>query len=143
MSSILFRSALLPPQQAALSSPFSKAGSQTTPASPSTLTSPAPSILSESKSSLTAPPPSGKTNPASEGAGSADAEKLRTFYQTALKDLEVLRRAALTNRMYTGEKLVIGRTSTSPTFFGVLMPVNSLYVILSFLLMSKNLRSFM
>jgi hypothetical protein len=39
--------------------------------------------------------------------GSSDAERLQAFYQTAKKDLDVLRRAALTNRMYEGEKLVV------------------------------------
>lgn len=36
-----------------------------------------------------------------------DAEKLKAFYETAKKDLEVLRRAALMNRMYEGERLVV------------------------------------
>lgn len=113
----LFRSNLLPPSQAATSSPYSKAGSSTTTASPPSLTSPTPSILSSgsgsssssSSSPLTAPPPSGATNPQGEGAGSASAEKIKAFYETAVKDLEVLKRAALMNRMYEGEKLVVER----------------------------------
>ncbi|CAO1637133.1 unnamed protein product [Jaminaea pallidilutea] len=100
----LFRSTLLPPQQAAASSPFSKAGDQTTPASPSTLTSPPPPVLSNDGSSLSSPP-----SDASNPHGSESTDKLKAFYATALKDLEVLRRAALTNRMYEGEKLVVER----------------------------------
>lgn len=87
----LFRSTLLPPSQAAFSSPFSSEASATTPASPGTLTSPVPSILSS-------PPPSEKQT---------DAQRVATFYETALKDLQVLRRAAVTNRMYQGERLVV------------------------------------
>lgn len=88
----LFRSNLLPPSQAALSSPFSSEASATTPASPGTLTSPVPSILSS------APPSSEKQT---------DAQRVAAFYQTAVKDLQVLRRAAVTNRMYQGERLVV------------------------------------
>lgn len=39
--------------------------------------------------------------------GASNEERIRTFYETARKDLDVLRRAALTNRMYEGEKLVV------------------------------------
>ncbi|CAO1623898.1 unnamed protein product [Parajaminaea phylloscopi] len=109
----LFRSTLLPPAAAATSSPFSKAGSQTGPASPSTLSSPTPSILTaaadtaNASAPLSAGPESGKAAPQSDTT--PDAEKLRIFYDTAVKDLEVLRRAALMNRMYEGEKLVVER----------------------------------
>jgi hypothetical protein len=88
----MFRSNLLPASQASLSSPYSKASGKTIASSPSTLSSPEPSILSETNVS---------------GAGATDAERLRTFYETAKKDLDVLRRAALTNRMYEGERLVV------------------------------------
>ncbi|CAO1639270.1 unnamed protein product [Sympodiomycopsis kandeliae] len=81
----LFRSNLLPPSQAATSSPYSKAGSATTSASPPSLTSPAPSEV-QSEDATT---------------------KLKAFYQTAVRDLEVLKRSALVNRMYEGEKLVV------------------------------------
>jgi len=88
----MFRSNLLPASQASLSSPFSKASGRTVVASPTTLSSPEPSILSQ-------------TSISSEG--SSDAERIKIFYETAKKDLDVLRRAALTNRMYEGEKLVV------------------------------------
>lgn len=87
----MFRSNLLPAAEAALSSPISKASGRTTAASPSTLASPIPNALSSSTSS----------------SGISDEERLKTFYETAKKDLNVLRRAALTNRMYEGERLVI------------------------------------
>jgi hypothetical protein len=61
-------------------------------ASPSTLSSPEPTILSDSGTSA---------------SGASDEERLRVFYETAKRDLEVLRRSALTNRMYEGEKLVV------------------------------------
>lgn len=87
----MFRSNLLPASQANYASPFSKASGRTTPASPSTMASPIPNVLSGSVSA--------------EGASAE--EKLKVFYQTAKKDLEVLRRAALTNRMYEGDRLVV------------------------------------
>lgn len=87
----MFRSNLLPATEAKLSSPISKASGKTTAASPSTLSSPIPNALSSSTSS----------------SGISDEERLKTFYETAKKDLSVLRRAALTNRMYEGERLVI------------------------------------
>ncbi|PWN18619.1 hypothetical protein BCV69DRAFT_284925 [Microstroma glucosiphilum] len=102
----LFRSTLLPPQQAATSSPYSKAGTETVKVSPPTLLSPSPSALaSTSSSKLSAPPPSGATNPANDEG--IDAERLRIFYQTAVKDLAALKRAALMNRIYEGDKLVV------------------------------------
>ncbi|PWN24988.1 hypothetical protein BDZ90DRAFT_281969 [Jaminaea rosea] len=99
----LFRSTLLPPASAATSSPFSPAGAKTSPVSPSTLTSPAPSILESTPLNAG----DGLSNPSQHAGGSLDAEKLKAFYETAKKDLEVLRRAALMNRMYEGERLVV------------------------------------
>jgi hypothetical protein len=64
----------------------------TAAASPSTLSSPEPTILSQASTSA---------------KGATDEERLRVFYETAKRDLDVLRRAALTNRMYEGEKLVV------------------------------------
>ncbi|UZJ57095.1 hypothetical protein CBS101457_006415 [Exobasidium rhododendri] len=88
----MFRSNLLPAAQSNVNSSISKASHGTVAASPSTLLSPEPSILSQ-------------TSISSQGA--SEAERLQIFYQTAKKDLDVLRRAALTNRMYEGEKLVV------------------------------------
>lgn len=85
---------MLPASQASFSSPFSKASGLTAAASPSTLTSPEPNIFSQTGTSA---------------SGATEGEKLRAFYDTAMKDLEVLRRAALTNRMYEGERLVVER----------------------------------
>lgn len=42
-------------------------------------------------------------------AGESDETRLAAFYETAKRDLDVLRRAALTNRMYEGERLVVER----------------------------------
>lgn len=87
----LFRSNLLPASEASYSSPFSKASGRTTLASPTTLTSSAPEVLTSHTTNQDVPPEA----------------RLAAFYQTAKKDLEVLRRAALTNRMYEGERLVV------------------------------------
>lgn len=86
----LFRSNLLPSSQANYASPFSKASGLTAPVSPSTMASPIPSVLSSQSTQAT-----------------SDEDRVRVFYETAKKDLDVLRRAALTNRMYEGEKLVV------------------------------------
>lgn len=87
----MFRSALLPQAQAAQSSPFSKQGSTTALASPSTLLS--PDTISSGSSSA--------------ADSLTDKEKLSQFYQKAVEDLKVLQRAALMNRIYEGEKLVV------------------------------------
>lgn len=87
----LFRSNLLPESEAGYSSPFSKASGRTTRVSPATLTSAAPNVLSSSLSA----------------SGAMPDDRLAAFYQAAKKDLDVLRRAALTNRMYEGERLVV------------------------------------
>lgn len=91
----MFRSTLLPKEQAAFSSPYSKAGSATAKVSPSSIVSPEaikqPSGASESVSA----------------AALTDTEKLSKFYYTALEDLKALQRSALTNRLYEGEKLVV------------------------------------
>lgn len=84
----MFRSTLLPATQAASTSPYSKASDVTQPVSPSTLSAlprtPAPSAVTD-EASLTA------------------------WYAAAKHDLAALRRAALTNQMYAGEKLVVER----------------------------------
>ncbi|PWN45381.1 hypothetical protein IE81DRAFT_320129 [Ceraceosorus guamensis] len=81
----MFRSALLP-EHVATSSPYSQSGNVTEPVSPSTLTS---------------TPPTGLSSPATQD------EMLKAWYDSARKDLAVLRRSALTNQMYAGEKLVV------------------------------------
>lgn len=91
----MFRSTLLPAEQAAQSSPFSKQGSTTVKVSPSTLLS--PEALKQ---------PDGQAESIS-AASLTDSEKLSKFYQTALADLQVLQRSALMNRLYEGEKLVV------------------------------------
>lgn len=103
----LFRSNLLPESQAKLSSPYSKASSTTVPASPTSLLSPSASTSSSSGSSSTL---SGETAPpkqANQQSNLSEEERLIAFYNTAKSDLQVLKRAALTNRMYEGEKLVV------------------------------------
>lgn len=90
----LFRSNLLPASQASYASPFSKASGLTTPASPPTLSSPVSGVLDSQSTS---------------SAGESDETRLAAFYETAKRDLDVLRRAALTNRMYEGERLVVER----------------------------------
>ena len=91
----MFRSTLLPTEQAAQNSPFSKSGSTTAKVSPSTLLS--PESLKQ---------PAGGSESIS-AASLTDQEKLSKFYQTALEDLKVLQRSALMNRLYEGEKLVV------------------------------------
>lgn len=90
----MFRSNLLPQSQAISSSPFSNASSSVLKVTPPALASEQPEILS-------------RTGTSAQGAN--DEERLRVFYATARKDLDVLRRAALMNRMYEGEKLVVER----------------------------------
>ncbi|PWN99300.1 hypothetical protein FA09DRAFT_333734 [Tilletiopsis washingtonensis] len=80
----MFRSALLPSSAAAQSSPYSKAGAVTGPASPSTLTA-----------------------SSSSSSSADDGARLAAWYATARQELQVLRRAALTNQMYAGERLVV------------------------------------
>lgn len=84
----MFRSTLLPASQALSASPYSKASEATQPVSPSTL-----SALPHT------PAPSAVTDEAS----------LAEWYAAAKRDLASLRRAALTNQMYAGEKLVVER----------------------------------
>lgn len=91
----MFRSTLLPSEQAAQSSPFSKQGATTAKVSPSTMLSP---------EALKQPAGNGESISA---ASLTDQEKLSKFYQTALEDLKVLQRSALMNRIYEGEKLVV------------------------------------
>ncbi|CBQ71144.1 conserved hypothetical protein [Sporisorium reilianum SRZ2] len=91
----MFRATLLPTEQAAQSSPFSKQGATTAKVSPSTLLSPE-----------TLRQPAG-ANQSISAAALTDQEKLAKFYQTALEDLKVLQRSALMNRLYEGEKLVV------------------------------------
>ncbi|KDN52337.1 hypothetical protein K437DRAFT_254320 [Tilletiaria anomala UBC 951] len=117
----LFRSNLLPPSQAASSSPHSKAGDTTTPASPAALTSAPPSILTSNTASSSSSPGSSSSSAAAASreatgahqpqpsAAHSDVERVTAFYHTALKDLQVLRRSALINRMYEGERLVVER----------------------------------
>lgn len=88
----LFRSNLLPASQANYASPFSKASGLTTPVSPPTMASPTPSVLLGSGSTTQA---------------TTDEDRVRVFYETAKRDLDVLKRAAFTNRMYEGERLVV------------------------------------
>lgn len=78
----MFRSALLPPSQAATPSPFSKAADVTAPAVPSGLVRAA-------------------------AVPEAQNESVASFYQRAEKELDVLRRAAIMNRLYQGERLVV------------------------------------
>ncbi|KAN0065408.1 hypothetical protein ACQY0O_001244 [Thecaphora frezii] len=97
----MFRSALLPAAQAAQSSPFSKQGSATAKASPSTLLSPdalSPASASNNNNSSSSSIPA---------TAMSEQEKLSHFYQTALEDLKVMQRSALLNRLYGGEKLVV------------------------------------
>ncbi|EPQ30842.1 uncharacterized protein PFL1_01740 [Pseudozyma flocculosa PF-1] len=95
----MFRSALLPQAQAAQSSPFSKQGSATAKVSPSTLLS--PDAISTNGSNASG------SNGSIAAAAMSDQEKLATFYNTALEDLKVLQRSAITNRLYEGERLVV------------------------------------
>ncbi|KAK0546993.1 hypothetical protein OC861_001675 [Tilletia horrida] len=89
----MFRSALLPPAQAATTSPFSKAANVTAPAVPTALV----------HASSSTPQPS---SPPSQDQGTAE-ERVKAFYERAEKELDVLRRAAILNRLYQGEKLVV------------------------------------
>lgn len=91
----MFRATLLPTEQAAQSSPFSKQGSTTVKVSPSTLLSP---------EAIRQPAGAGESISA---AALTNEEKLSKFYQSALADLQVLQRSALMNRLYEGEKLVV------------------------------------
>ncbi|KAK0525482.1 hypothetical protein OC835_005595 [Tilletia horrida] len=98
----MFRSALLPQSQATASSPFSKAADATAPAVPAGLVrSPAPFGSASAVARA-----SGKEAEA-EGAGLSQEEKVARFYERAVKELDVLRRAAIMNRLYQGEQLVV------------------------------------
>jgi len=101
----LFRSNLLPASQAKLASPYSKASSSTVPLSPSSLSSPSPTSTDGASSTLSgesAPPKS-----SSSQSSLSEEERITAFYNTAKEDLKALKRAAFTNRMYEGEKLVV------------------------------------
>ena len=47
------------------------------------------------------------TNKAMPSVQPMSADKLSKFYQEATEELQVLQRAAITNRMYAGERLVV------------------------------------
>ncbi|KAL9938995.1 hypothetical protein V8E36_001808 [Tilletia maclaganii] len=94
----MFRSALLPASQATNSSPFSKAADVTAPAVPASLVR-APESLGSASAV-------GQQGGGGAGEGSAE-ERVAKFYATAVKELDVLRRAAIVNRLYQGERLVV------------------------------------
>lgn len=97
----MFRANLYPSSVAATSSPFSKIGSSTTPATPQSLTSATAQV----------PQPEGaaRAKAAAEGQATAEdqVEHLRHFYDTASQDLHALKRAAIVNRMYAVDSLVV------------------------------------
>ncbi|KAE8232265.1 hypothetical protein CF326_g2706 [Tilletia indica] len=99
----MFRSALLPASQATTSSPFSKAADITAPVVPSALvkaSQPAGASPFSSSSSIAA-------SVQHEEAPGTPEERLAIFYERASKELDVLRRAAIVNRIYQGERLVV------------------------------------
>lgn len=97
----MFRANLYPASQASTSSPFSKVGSSTTHKAPQSLTS--------ATAEASAPEGATRAQSAPEGQASApdQAEQLRHFFGTATKDLHALKRAAIVNRMYAVDSLVV------------------------------------
>ncbi|CAD6885537.1 unnamed protein product [Tilletia controversa] len=100
----MFRSALLPASEATTASPFSKAASVTAPVVPA-------SLVHAPISTPAGASPFGTSLAASlqhkESSSGTPEERLAAFYERASAELDALRRAAVVNRLYQGERLVV------------------------------------